>query len=91
MSVDAAERPQKTSVGGTSAAHSFGETLSKALTEVDGLQQQGDAESNKVAHGGGNLHELALTLEKADVAMRVAVKVRSKLVDAYNEVMRMSI
>ena len=30
-------------------------------------------------------------LEKADVAMKVAMKVRNKILDAYNEVMRMSV
>ena len=30
-------------------------------------------------------------LEKADVAMRLAMRVRNKLVDTYNEIMRMGI
>ena len=33
----------------------------------------------------------ALALEKADVSMRVAAKVRNKLVEAYQEVMRMPV
>jgi flagellar hook-basal body complex protein FliE len=44
-----------------------------------------------VAKGAGNLHEMALALEKADVAMRLAVRVRNKVVDAYNEIMRMGV
>jgi flagellar hook-basal body complex protein FliE len=32
-----------------------------------------------------------LALEKADVAMKVAMKVRNKFLDAYNEVMRMPV
>ncbi len=44
-----------------------------------------------MALGGGNLHETAIALEKADIAMRVATKVRNKLVEAYQEVMRMSV
>jgi flagellar hook-basal body complex protein FliE len=70
---------------------SFGEALKVAVGKVDALQTQADAESSKLASGEGNLHETVLALEKADVAMRLAVKVRSKLVDAYNEVMRMSV
>ncbi|MBL8934291.1 MAG: flagellar hook-basal body complex protein FliE, partial [Archangium sp.] len=30
-------------------------------------------------------------LEKADIAMRLAMKVRTKLVEAYNDVMRMTV
>ncbi len=69
----------------------FGGVLTEAVAKVDALQNAADVEAQKMAHGEGNLHELSLSLEKADIAMRVAVKVRNKLVDAYNEVMRMSV
>jgi flagellar hook-basal body complex protein FliE len=34
---------------------------------------------------------MALALEKADVAMRLAVRVRNKVVETYNEIMRMGV
>jgi len=79
--------------GGTEAGKSegFGGVMAEALGKVEALQTGADQEATKVARGEGNLHELSISLEKADVAMRVAVKVRNKLVDAYNEVMRMSV
>ncbi len=70
---------------------SFADALGQALAQVEGLQQGADAEATKAAMGAGNLHETALALEKADVAMRVLTKVRNKVVDAYQEVMRMSV
>ncbi len=70
---------------------SFSEVLGGAIGKVDALQTQADAESDKLALGGGNLHETALALEKADVALRVLTKVRNKVVEAYQEVMRMSV
>ena len=36
-------------------------------------------------------HRPVVAMEKADVAMRLAMKVRNKAVDAYQEIMRMSI
>jgi flagellar hook-basal body complex protein FliE len=69
----------------------FTESLQAAVATVDALQLDADAESSKLAQGGGNLHETMLALEKADVGMRVAMKVRNKIIDAYNEVMRMSV
>ena len=79
--------------GGAPAAGgvSFADTLGQALGSVDKLQLAADGEAAKVANGGGNLHEMSLSLEKADVALRLAVKVRNKLLDAYNEIMRMGI
>jgi flagellar hook-basal body complex protein FliE len=70
---------------------SFADLLGKAVAKVDGLQLAADGEAERSAQGAGNLHETALALEKADVAMRVLTKVRNKVVEAYQEVMRMSV
>ena len=72
-------------------AASFGDALGQALGQVEALQQAGDAQASAAANGQGNLHELSLALEKADIGMRVASKVRNKLVEAYQEVMRMPV
>jgi flagellar hook-basal body complex protein FliE len=70
---------------------SFADALGQALQSVEKLQVDADKSAEAVAMGGGNLHETALALEKADVALRVATKVRNKLVDAYQEIMRMNV
>jgi flagellar hook-basal body complex protein FliE len=80
-----------TGVERAGASGGFAETLGDALQKVDELQVSADVQAEHVAMGGGNLHEMSLALEKADVAMRLAMKVRNKMVDAYQEIMRMSI
>ena len=72
-------------------AASFADALGQALGQVEAAQQEGDAQSALAASGAGNLHEVALALEKADISLRVAAKVRNKLVEAYQEVMRMPV
>jgi len=72
-------------------AAAFAGELGRALGEVDKLQIEADQQAAQVAQGAGNIHEMALALEKADVAMRMAVRVRNKVVDAYNEIMRMGV
>jgi flagellar hook-basal body complex protein FliE len=72
-------------------APSFGDALGDALGQVEALQQAGDAQATAAANGSGNLHEVALALEKADISMRVAAKVRNKLVEAYQDIMRMPV
>jgi flagellar hook-basal body complex protein FliE len=72
-------------------AGQFSGELGKAIGEIDKLQIAADTQATAVAHGAGNIHEMALALEKADVAMRLAMRVRNKLVDTYNEIMRMGI
>lgn len=88
--LDGPERASTQSPKPTNAAAFAGE-LDRALGEVDKLQVEADQQAAQVAKGAGNLHEMALALEKADVAMRLAVRVRNKVVDAYNEIMRMGV
>jgi flagellar hook-basal body complex protein FliE len=38
-----------------------------------------------------NLHELMISMEKADISLRLMVQVRNKAIDAYQEIMRMQI
>src|SRR5947207_12640440 len=87
------ERPEVHGIEkpGAAGEGTFTGELSKALGEVDKLQVDADQQAKMVAEGGGNLHEMSLSLEKADISMRLAMKVRNKLVDAYNEIMRMSV
>ncbi|HEX3698145.1 MAG TPA: flagellar hook-basal body complex protein FliE [Polyangia bacterium] len=70
---------------------SFAETLGKAFSAVESTQVAADDQAARVAMGGGNLHEMSLALEKADISLRLATKVRNKLLDAYNEIMRMGV
>jgi len=70
---------------------SFSEELGKALGSIEDTELEADREAGKVALGGGNLHETAIALQKADIAIRLATKVRNKLIDAYQDVMKMSV
>jgi flagellar hook-basal body complex protein FliE len=79
-------------IGGVDKAQGgFSEQLGQAIGELDKLQVEADGQAQAIANGGGNLHEVALAFEKADVAIRLATKVRNKVVDVYNEIMRMSV
>ena len=84
-------RPAAPGAAAPAGGGSFADALGDALQSVEKLQLEGDRNAEAVALGGGNLHETALALEKADVALRVATKVRNKVVDAYQEIMRMSV
>ena len=83
--------PQSQTSGGHQPGQSFDDALSTALRGVEDLQTESDRQAAMQALGAGNLHENAIALEKADISMRLLVKTRTKVVDAYQEVMRMSI
>ncbi|HXI54862.1 MAG TPA: flagellar hook-basal body complex protein FliE [Polyangia bacterium] len=91
--IDGLEGPRTRDVGAAQGKNgpSFAESLGQALGAVEAQQVEADQQAAKVAMGGGNLHEMSLALEKADITMRLAMKVRTKLVEAYNDIMRMGV
>jgi len=71
---------------------SFSELLASSITEVNGLQQEANtAIQNLVTGKSKNLHETMLAVEKAEIAFKTMNQIRSKVIDAYKEVMRMQI
>jgi len=87
----ALELEEKRDAQAAAGAGGFSRELGQAIDTLDQLQVQADSQARDVAMGGGNLHEVALALEKADLSMKLAMKVRQKLIETYNEVMRMSV
>ncbi len=68
----------------------FGQYLNNALQKVTDLQKQASDGALQVATGGDvYLHNMMLSYEKANIAMQLTVEVRNKVVEAYQEIMRM--
>jgi flagellar hook-basal body complex protein FliE len=75
-----------------SAAGGFGETLGRALAGVNALQLDADAASVALASGKSvDTAKTVVTIEKASIAFQFAMQVRNKLLEAYQEVMRMQV
>ncbi len=76
------------SSGGTS----FAERLKDAIETVVDTQQQADREALRVAAGDlSNLHQAAIAMEEAKMTLQLAVQVRNKIVEAYQEISRMQV
>jgi len=70
----------------------FTDFLKAQVENVNSLQKEADtAVAAMVTGQSGNLHETMIALDKADVSFRMMTKVRTKIIDAYHEVMRMNI
>ena len=70
----------------------FSATLKQTMDQVNALQNQSDRAVEQLHSGQGkNLHEVMLTMEQADISMRLLVQMRNKVVEAYQEVMRMQV
>ena len=70
----------------------FTDTLTDSLKKVNDMQGEKASMIEAFASGEtSNVHELMISLQKASVAMSVTTAVRSKIMHAYNEIMRMQI
>jgi flagellar hook-basal body complex protein FliE len=79
-------------IGETGEAKSFGDFLQDSIGKVNALQTEANLAMEKLASGESqNLHETLLAVEKADIAFRTMNQVRSKVIDAYREIMKMQI
>src|SRR6476660_8175275 len=71
---------------------SFGEVLTDSLKQVNGAQQQADDAISALATGGNaTLHDTMLAVQQAELSFKLMMSVRNKLVEAYQEVLRMSV
>lgn len=73
-------------------APDFGAWLTGQIASINDKVVGADAEVRRLALGeAGNLHEVMMRLENAKLSFELAVQVRNKLLEAYQEIMRMQI
>jgi len=69
---------------------SFGSILSNAVHTVDQLHSTAATQvSNLLRGGGGDLNDVMVAVEKADVSFQLMMQVRNKIVSAYQDIERM--
>ena len=70
----------------------FQDHFKQALGEVNELTQQADqAIRQLVGEGKGDLQETIVAMEKADVSFRLMMQIRNKILEAYQEIVRMQV
>jgi flagellar hook-basal body complex protein FliE len=73
-------------------SESFATLLQHSLEQVNGLQHEADAAARAFALGQvPSVHDTMIAMEKADLSLRLTTKVRNKVVEAYQEIMRMQV
>lgn len=84
--------PAAPTAGPKEGANSFGTLLGQAVASLDGLQEKAtDAAVSLASGSGGELHGALIATEEASLAFQLALQMRNKLIEAYQEVMRMQV
>ena len=72
----------------------FAKVLQNSMDQVNQTQQQAEGMAANFAAGDNstaNLHEVMVSLQKANLSFQEMVQVRNKLVTAYHDVMNMQV
>ena len=72
---------------------SFGDLLKDSLKQVNQLQHEADGAIESLATNDGTttLHDTMLAVQKAELSFKLMMQVRNKIVEAYQEVVRMGV
>ena len=74
------------------AGAGFAAALREAVEKVNDLQQASGQEIQRLVTGeGDDLHSTLLTVQRAELAFELMMEVRNKVVQAYQEIMRIQV
>lgn len=76
----------------TGSGSSFGDLVSNLVKDSNAQHTQADQSLEQLISGDAdNLHNVVLDAARADLSFRLLMEIRNKLLDAYQEIMRMQV
>nr|WP_234987287.1 flagellar hook-basal body complex protein FliE [Bacillus sinesaloumensis] len=70
----------------------FSSFLKDAINNVNEAQQTSDKMTQKLINGEDvDLHQVMISSEKASVSLQATLQIRNKVIEAYQEIMRMQV
>jgi flagellar hook-basal body complex protein FliE len=76
---------------GAGAGADFGAALNSALESAMATGHDAEAQSMKAITQGGNVTEVATALSQAELTLQTATAVRDRMLQAYQDIMRIQI
>ena len=71
---------------------SFADLLSRAVGSVDGAMKESDQQiQDFIAGKTENVHDVMISMQRAQLSFQMMVEIRNKAVEAYQELSRMQI
>jgi len=71
---------------------SFNEVLKDSIQKAGELEKEADQEAIKLAKmETQDIHSTMIAIEKADLTFQLMMQVRNKIINAYEEIMRMQV
>ena len=70
---------------------SFSDILKQSISKINDDFVQADNTVTNFLAGEGDIQDVLMAVQKVNMEFRLAVQIRNKLIEAYQEIMRMSI
>ena len=84
--------PALQEAGVTTKPQNFGAWLASAMGDVNQQLARADQSLQQLATGETqNLHQVMIALEEARIGVQLVVQVRNRLLEAYQEILRMQV
>lgn len=80
-----------TAASSLGVAEGFGDSLARVMSSVDDSATEANQAVGRMLDGSGDVHDAMIALQRAETTLQLTVQVRNKLVQAYQDVMRMPI
>ncbi|WP_373896013.1 flagellar hook-basal body complex protein FliE [Virgibacillus natechei] len=82
----------KPSISPGEAHANFADNLKSAIEGVNNAQTASDKKTESLAQGNvEDLHDVMIAAQKSSITLETSVQVQRKVIDAYNEIMRMQV
>jgi len=69
----------------------FADALKQLIGAVEGSAGQANQAVGRMLDGTGDVHEAMIAMQRAEHMLQLTVQIRNKVVQAYQDVMRMSV
>ncbi|HLG55855.1 MAG TPA: flagellar hook-basal body complex protein FliE [Vicinamibacterales bacterium] len=70
---------------------SFGESLMSLVESVESTGAEANTAVSNMLDKTGDVHDAMIALQRAEMSLQLTVQIRNKLVNAYQDIMRMPI
>ncbi len=83
--------PSAKAAESSTGAEGFTDSLGRLLESAEQTAGEANSAVGEMLNGTGDVHDAMIALQRADMALQLTVQVRNKLVQAYQEIMRMPV
>ena len=74
------------------ASTSFSDVLKDSINKVGELEKEANEQAEKlVKMEGQDIHNTMIAVEKADMSFQLMMQIRNKIINAYEEIMRIQV